>query len=85
VAYALDIDPDASAQMRALPYTAALALAEAMTVLRLTPWNGAPINENNPTGAVRQLVFGPAGEGLLTYLILDDQDRVDVLRLAWAG
>jgi hypothetical protein len=56
-----------------------------MTMLQLDPGNAAPINENNPTGRLRQLVFGPNGNGMLTILILDAQTRVDVLRLAWAG
>jgi len=29
-------------------------------------------------------MFGQHGEGLVTYLILEDQNRVDLLRLLWA-
>jgi hypothetical protein len=42
------------------------------------------LHRNNSEGAVRQLVFGAHGEGMVTYLILDDQRRVDVLRVLWA-
>ena len=29
--------------------------------------------------------FGPTGQGIATYLILDDQRRVDLLQVAWLG
>jgi hypothetical protein len=34
---------------------------------------------------MRQLVFGPGGYGMVTYLVLEDEQRVDVLRVQWAG
>ncbi len=34
---------------------------------------------------MRTLVFGPYGNGIVTYLILEDQQRVDVPRVQWAG
>jgi hypothetical protein len=42
-----------------------------------------PINLGNPKGPVRQLPFGQLG--LITYLILEDQQRVDLLIVTWAG
>lgn len=39
------------------------------------------INTRNPKGPVRMLPFGTAG--LVTYLVLEDQRRVDLLRLVW--
>jgi hypothetical protein len=83
VAYTIDVDPDAREQIRALPSDVLNALAEAMTMLTLTPWNGDPINENNPSGAVRVLPFTP--RGLLTYMILEDRHRVDLLQVTWAN
>jgi len=41
----------------------------------------APLRDDNPDCAVRTLPFGRAG--LVTYLILDDQRRVDVLNIVW--
>lgn len=52
-------------------------------MLELVPWNGAPLHDDNPDGAVRTLHFGRAG--MVTYLILDDQRRVDVLNIVWMG
>jgi hypothetical protein len=84
VAYRLDIDPIAQEQIRALPPKALAVLAEAFEVLGLAPERGQPINPANPTGGVYQLVFGD-GRGLITYLLLADQQRVDVLLVAWVS
>jgi hypothetical protein len=80
VSCSLDIDPLAEQQIAALPRA---ALTDALAVLELVPWNGLPINDANPDGPVRQLPFG--GLGMITYLILDDQQRVDLLIVTWAG
>jgi hypothetical protein len=66
-----------------LPQIALAALADALSALELVPWNGLPVNGSNPDGPVRQLPFG--GLGMITYLILDDQQRVDLLIVTWAG
>ena len=83
MSYTLDIDPLAAEQIAELPPPALTVLAEALTVLEVVPWNGLPLNRDNPDGPVRQLPFGTAG--MITYLILDDQRRVDVLIVTWAG
>jgi hypothetical protein len=83
LSYRLDVDPVAQAQIRALPSDALIALAEVMSMLELTPWSGRSINEENPAGNVRVLPFGTSA--LITYLILEDQRRVDVLEVLWVG
>jgi hypothetical protein len=83
VSYPLDVDPLAERQIAVLPQLALTALAEALAVLELVPWNGLPVNDANPDGPVRQLPFG--GLGMITYLILNDQQRVDLLIVTWAG
>jgi hypothetical protein len=83
VTYSIDVDPLAEQQISALPQPALNALADAIGVLELAPWNGRPLNDANPGGPVRQLPFGDLG--MITYLILDDQQRVDLLIVTWAG
>jgi plasmid stabilization system protein ParE len=83
MSYTLDIDPAAHAQIRALPPEGIDALSEAFEVLSLVPERGEPINADNPGGGVFQLVFD-SGRGLITYLLLPEQDRVDVLVVTWA-
>lgn len=83
MAYELEVYPDAEEQIDALPPEVRAALGRAMTVLALVPWNGLPYNDDMPDGSMRQLVFGH--QGLVTYLILEDQGRVDVLRVQWVG
>jgi hypothetical protein len=81
--YRVETDSEAMLQIAALPDEALSCYAEVLTVLELTPWNGAPYHRANPEGALRHLVFGPKGEGLATYLVLENQLRVDVLRVHW--
>lgn len=83
--YKIDIDPGAREQIRALPRDAASALAEALAVLELVPWNGMPYNDDIPDGTVRELLFGATNQGKITYLILEHQRRVDVLKVMWLG
>jgi hypothetical protein len=59
--------------------------AQVLGVLEVAPWNGAPYNRSKPDGNLRQLVFGASGNGIVTYLILDDQRLVDVLKVQWTG
>lgn len=81
--YRLVVDAEADEQIDALPYEALLPLAELFDVLTITPWNGDSINESNPNAPLRAWAVGSAG--LLTYLILEDQQRVDVVRVVWVG
>jgi hypothetical protein len=81
MAYVLNIDPRAREQIKGLPVEATDALANAFEVLTLVPERGEPINAANPDGGVYQLVF--AGHGMITYLLLADQLRVDVLTITW--
>lgn len=81
--YRLVVDIIAEEQIAVFPAEGLSALAEALTVLKLTPWNGEPANRNNPDGAVRTLLFGSGY--FLTYLILEDQIRVDLLTISWLG
>lgn len=85
MSYRITLDPAAEVGTKALPPAVRPALNEVMTVLGLVPWNGVPINKDNPGGAVRQLVFGPEEKGLVTYLVLEGEQRVDVLEVQWVG
>ena len=81
--YKIEIYPDARMHAKTLTPRVQAAFAEATSVLELVPWNGEPYNKDKPEGNIRQLVFGPNGEGILTYMILEDQQRVDVLQVQW--
>lgn len=67
----------------ALPPRVRAGYDDAMKVLELVPWNGPPYNKALPEGNMRTVVFGPDGAGFVTYLILEDQQRVDVLQVTW--
>ncbi len=66
MAYELEVYPDAGEQIDALPPEVRSALAEAMIVLTLVPWNGVAYSDDKPDGLMRQLVFGLGGKGLVT-------------------
>ena len=85
MSYAIDIDPAAHDAIAALPPDALLALAEAFAVLELAPWDaGRSVNpERNPDSGVRNLPFGAAG--MITYLVVEHERRVDILLVTWAG
>ncbi|HEX9337555.1 MAG TPA: hypothetical protein VF892_16790 [Pseudonocardiaceae bacterium] len=82
--YRVDTDAWVQQQVDRLPADALASYAELRTLLELKPWSGEPVNDRNPDGPVRTLTFG-RGLGLVTYLILDDQRRVDVVQVLWLG
>lgn len=85
MSYTVKVYPEVQAAIAGLPTTGRRALAELYTVLELTPWVGPSINPAvNPDGELRNLSSGPAGAGLLTYLILERDDEVHLVSLPWA-
>ena len=82
--YRIDTDGAALDQIAALPIEALPLYAQALGVLKVVPWNGMTYNADKPDGVMRTLLFGD-GRGKVTYLILEDQLRVDVLTVMWFG
>jgi hypothetical protein len=83
--YRVTTDDQSQPQIEALPPAAGASFAEARVVLEVSPWSGESLNAANPDAGVRTLTFGPAGQGMITYLILEDQRRVDILDVLWLG
>jgi hypothetical protein len=81
--YRIRTDPRARDQIAALSDEALLYYAGVLGVLELVPWHSHPHNQDNPKGALRQLLFGAENRGIVVYLILDDQLCVDVLKVIW--
>lgn len=84
MAYDIVVYPDAEDQIRALAPEGRRAFDEALEVIALVPWNGRLYNtlKDVPT---REWVFGSDGMGTVTYMVLEDQQRVDVVMVQWAG
>ena len=78
--YRLTTDEQSSAQIAALPAEALVSYAEIVGVLGLIPWQGEPTNGEKPDAPVRALAFGGL---MVTYLILEDQLRVDIVDVLW--
>lgn len=85
MSYRVEEDERAQAQLQALPVTALPSYAEMRVVLEIAPWSGDSLNRENPNGAVRTATFGPGSQGMVTYLVLEDIRRVDVLDVVWLG
>jgi plasmid stabilization system protein ParE len=83
--YAVESEHHALEQVAALPAEALPYYAELMTVLETAPWGGEPYDRQRPDGNMRTYVFGKHDQGMVIYLVLEDQRRVVVLRVLWAG
>lgn len=83
--YRLQVYPEAQQQIAALPDHALHAYAAVHEVLGTVPWNGPPLHQNNPDGAVRRWDFGASGAGQVIYLILEDQREVHIVVVQWLG
>jgi hypothetical protein len=81
--YEVTTDDESQPQVDALPPEALAAFAELRVMLETAPWNGQPVREGHPDRPVRVMWFGT--DGMAVYLILEDQRRVDILRVIRAG
>lgn len=80
--YRVEAIPLAQEQVLTLPHVGQLAYAALSDRLAEDPWEGAPWIDR-ASSAMKQTVFGEHGEGLATYVIVDRDDRVVVVRIAW--
>ncbi|HEY4456581.1 MAG TPA: hypothetical protein VGN81_19885 [Pseudonocardiaceae bacterium] len=75
-------DPEVVDQIAALPSKALEPFADALALLEVVPTAGLLCNDEKPDG-LRDVLFGPTKQGKLTYLLLEDQREVHLLRLIW--
>ncbi|GAB3758613.1 hypothetical protein BKA15_001314 [Microlunatus parietis] len=83
--YSVESDPAAQKQVAALPGEAIAKYAEVVATLGVAPWSGDAYDRLRPDANLRTLPFGPGSEGLVIYMVLEDQRRVAVLRVIWTG
>ena len=74
--YQVITDEQSQPQIDALPPDALAPFAEARVVLEVAPWGRDSRGGDNPNAPMRSLAFGLAHQGLVTYLILERQRRV---------
>jgi hypothetical protein len=79
--YQLSLDLIAEDQINAVPSEALRPLTELFTLLETAPWSGAPFNPANPRSNMLTHAFGELG--LATYLVLEEQREVYLLRIEW--
>jgi hypothetical protein len=83
--YSVETDDAALDQVAALPANALKFYAELLALLEITPWTGSAYNEQLPDANMRTHTFGAHEEGMMIYLVLEEQRRVVVLRVLWLG
>lgn len=81
--YSVESYPDALEQVAVLPVDALSSYAEVMALLEVAPWSGEAYNRQRPDANMRTHAFGKQGEGVVIYMVLEDQRRVVVLRVLW--
>ena len=82
--YRITTDSEVEAQVDAMPADLLPYFAGLLDVLELVPCNSNPYNRALPEGIMRKLLFGPAGRTAeAIFLIVEDQQRVDILRITW--
>lgn len=79
--YRIVTDAQTSEQIAALPDHALAEFTGVLGVLELVPWNGRALHSDKPDGPVRVWSIGEAG--MVIYLILEDQHRVDLVNVVW--
>lgn len=79
--YRLILDPIAEEQITAIPEEALGPLAELCTLLETAPWSGQPFNPANPRANMLTHTFGE--RGLTTYVVMDEQREVYLIRIEW--
>ncbi|AWS48123.1 hypothetical protein DKM19_02255 [Streptosporangium sp. 'caverna'] len=67
--------------MTAVPEEALRPLAELFTLLETAPWSGRPYNSANPKANMLTHAFGE--RGLATYMVLEEQREVYLIRVEW--
>ena len=75
--------PEMREQLEELPAGAVASFSEILVMLEVGPWGGDSLNRERPENNMRSVVFGPERQGLVVYLILEDQRRVIPLSLTW--
>lgn len=83
--YSVEWEQHALDQLEALPSGTLSYFAELMTALQVAPWGGDAYDRQRSEANMRTYAFGARGEGLIIYMILEDQRRVIVLRVLWIG
>jgi hypothetical protein len=82
--YDVTTDERSQPQIEARPADGSAPFAEVRAALEVAPWStGDSLNDEHPEAPVRSVVFGAEGQGMVTYLVLERQRRVDVLDVTW--
>ena len=82
--YQVVTDDEVNAQVAAMPDDLLAHYAQVLDLLELAPWSSEPYTDAKPDGVMRRLSFGPPGlTAQAIFLILDRDQRVEIVRVVW--
>jgi len=79
------MNPLVAASLDGLGEDALVALMEFMTAACLNPWEIGLLPGETRTRNMPKVPFGPNREGIVTYLIDDENRELLVTQVLWAG
>lgn len=71
-------------QIAHLPAHAQSGFMELRAMLEVAPWSGAPYTDSHPDSGLRLATFCH-GDGLVSYMIREDDRLVDLLQVVYLG
>lgn len=84
MAYTIVLTGQAEEQVTTLPHDGLIAYMGAHVAIAVDPLAGMPAG-NDDDGRMRTLTFGPDGQGIAVYLVMERDERVWVLKVLWVG
>jgi len=84
VTYSVILAGQAEEQVATLPRPGLVAYLAAHVEIAIDPWSGRPAGDDDE-GRMRTITFGPEGQGLAVFLVLERDERVYVVKVVWAG
>ncbi len=82
--YQVVTDDEVNAQVAAMPDDLLAYYAQVLDLLEIAPWSSEPYTEAKPDGVMRRLQFGSTGRtAQAVFLILDREQRVEIVRVVW--
>lgn len=81
--YSIGKDKRIDEQISALPAESLSSFAETMAFLEITRGQDSSVDLITPRANILSKVFGPEGRGLVVYLVMERDRRVELLEVLW--
>jgi hypothetical protein len=58
-------------------------LVQCLLHLLEAPWDASPVHASSP--AIRRAIFGDDGQGLITFLVNEETEKLRIIDILWLG